>query len=228
MLKHNKSINRFNHLSAVYKLIFALTFSMIILAIEYAFHIQMEWMSRLILSWDTFSMAMVTFSLITFFTMKSRQIQILVKDQDSGRTVVFFIILIASCISLGGIINLLLNKENWILNKYIVTAINLSAVIFSWLLLHIVFTFRYAHIYYEDVHENPNKKYRALDIPDEPYPDYLDFAYFSFVIGMTFQVSDINIHHKRIRRLALLHGILSFMFNTVIVALSINVIIDLK
>jgi uncharacterized membrane protein len=60
------------------------------------------------------------------------------------------------------------------------------------------------------------------------WPDYLDFAYFSFVIGMTFQVSDIEISSRAIRRLVLVHGLLSFLFNTVIVALTINVIVDLK
>jgi len=68
----------------------------------------------------------------------------------------------------------------------------------------------------------------GIDIPEEPSPDYLDFAYFSFVIGMTFQVSDSRITSREIRRLALLHSLLSFLFNTVIVALSINVILELK
>lgn len=58
--------------------------------------------------------------------------------------------------------------------------------------------------------------------PSEPQPDFLDFAYFSFVIGMTCQVSDVQITSRRIRRIALLHGLLSFGFNTVILALSLN------
>ena len=64
----------------------------------------------------------------------------------------------------------------------------------------------------------------ALQFPDEHEPDYLDFAYFSFVLGMTFQVSDVEISSKEIRRMALLHGFLSFIYNTVIVAFSINII----
>ncbi|HET6890417.1 MAG TPA: DUF1345 domain-containing protein, partial [Pyrinomonadaceae bacterium] len=58
--------------------------------------------------------------------------------------------------------------------------------------------------------------------PNEPQPDFLDFAYFSFVIGMTCQVSDVQITSRRIRRIALLHGLLSFGFNTVILVLSLN------
>lgn len=64
----------------------------------------------------------------------------------------------------------------------------------------------------------------GLEFPNEKKPDYLDFTYFAFVIGMTFQVSDVDITSKRIRRLAWMHGVLSFAFNTIIVALTINII----
>jgi uncharacterized membrane protein len=138
------------------------------------------------------------------------------------------IVLISTLSSLVGIFLLLLNKQQWLLNKYIETLIYVSGVNFSWLLLHIIFTFRYAHLYYAGGQSGDVKCSPALEIHNESNPDYLDFAYFSFVIGMTFQVSDISIVSRQIRRLALLHGLLSFLFNTVIVALSINVIIDLK
>jgi uncharacterized membrane protein len=70
-----------------------------------------------------------------------------------------------------------------------------------------------------------DKEHRGgLDFLNEKRPDYLDFAYFSFVIGMTFQVSDVTVSSSRIRRLVLLHGLISFLFNTIIVALSINII----
>lgn len=64
----------------------------------------------------------------------------------------------------------------------------------------------------------------GLNFPDEPRPDFLDFAYFSFVPGMTFQVSDVGISSKILRQPALLHGLISFAFNTIIVALTINII----
>jgi uncharacterized membrane protein len=103
--------------------------------------------------------------------------------------------------------------------------LSVLAVIVSWCLLHTVFTFRYAHLFYH----NPNitrldKQRRGVLFPDETPPDYLDFAYFAFVIGMTCQVSDVQIASRPIRHLALLHGVLSFGFNTVILALSINLI----
>ena len=94
----------------------------------------------------------------------------------------------------------------------------------SWCLTHTIFTIRYAHLYYaqDDPDAPDDAPGEGLDFPDEKNPDFLDFAYFSFVIGMTFQVSDVQITARPIRRIALLHGLVSFLFNTVVLALSIN------
>jgi uncharacterized membrane protein len=99
----------------------------------------------------------------------------------------------------------------------------LGTVALSWALLHTVYSLHYAHVYYGDI--DPGKQFRAekgLEFPGKDEPDYLDFAYFSFVVGMTCQVSDVQVTSKRMRRLTLLHGIISFAFNTVILALLIN------
>ena len=97
-------------------------------------------------------------------------------------------------------------------------------MILSWLMVHLVFTFHYAHKYYS-IAEVP-----GLDFPGKEHdePDYLDFAYFAFVIGCTFQVSDVAITSRSIRRLALLHGLLSFVLNTFVVALTVNMLAGLN
>ena len=69
---------------------------------------------------------------------------------------------------------------------------------------------------------------QGLDFPDEKKPDYIDFAYFSFIIGMTFQVSDVSISARGIRRTALAHALLAFALNTFVVALTINLVAGLK
>ena len=98
-----------------------------------------------------------------------------------------------------------------------------TTVVSSWCLIHTVFAMHYAHGYYHDEDEGPGfSSAGGLEFPNEKEPDFLDFAYFSFVIGMTCQVSDVQVSSKGMRRLALLHGLLSFLFNTVILALSIN------
>lgn len=88
-----------------------------------------------------------------------------------------------------------------------------------------VFALRYAHIYYGDS-DDPNEHAGGLEFPRGDAPDYLDFAYFAFVIGMTCQVFDVGISSKPLRTLSLLQSVPSFGFNTVILALAINTIAD--
>ena len=100
-------------------------------------------------------------------------------------------------------------------------------MILSWSLVHTIFAVRYAHMYYAD-HETQSGKYAGgLEFPDENKPDFVDFAYFSFVLGMTFQVSDVSITSRKIRRMVLWHSLISFGYNAVIIALTINVIAGL-
>ena len=103
--------------------------------------------------------------------------------------------------------------------------LTLLTVVTSWTLLHTLFGLRYAHTFYGDsqqsgVHEHAG----GLIFPGNRPPDYFDFAYFSFVVGMTSQVSDVQITSRRMRRLTLVHSVLSFGFNTIILALLINTV----
>ena len=102
--------------------------------------------------------------------------------------------------------------------------IAIIGMILSCFFIHTIFTLRYAHIFYGDDDENPKTHAGGLEFPDDIKPDYLDFAYFSFVLGMTFQVSDVQITSKYLRRLAMWHGLLSFGYNTIMIALTINLI----
>ena len=95
-------------------------------------------------------------------------------------------------------------------------------VVLSWLFAHTIFAVHYAHDYFNDLAEN---RPPGLGFPEEHEdPDYWDFLYFSFVVGMTAQVSDVLVLTQRWRRVVLAHGILSFLFNTVVLALSINLL----
>ena len=146
--------------------------------------------------------------------------------QDSSRRLLFIFVIFASLVSIVAIIFLLkaskgVDEETK--NAHILLAI--SAVAVSWWMVHTVFALKYAHMYYDtDTDDGKTLKAHGLDFPDTKDPDYLDFVYFAFVVGMTFQVSDVVITDKHIRRLCLIHSIISFTFNTLIVALSINVI----
>jgi uncharacterized membrane protein len=95
-------------------------------------------------------------------------------------------------------------------------------LVISWLLTHAFFALRYAHEYYDRA-EDTGELDGGLDFPGKLPPDYWDFFYFALVLGMTFQVSDVQITSRKLRRLATLHGLLSFLFNTVIIALTVNI-----
>ena len=101
--------------------------------------------------------------------------------------------------------------------KYLQAGLAVLSVILSWTLIHTVFTVKYARLYYSGT---PG----GIDFNEDDDPEYIDFAYLSFTLGMTFQVSDTNLGTKTIRRTALRHAWLSFPLVTVIIASSINLI----
>ena len=101
--------------------------------------------------------------------------------------------------------------------KAYLLAVGLSSVVFSWLSVHTIFTLIYARLYYGD-------QIGGIEFNEEDLPDYLDFAYLAFTIGMTFQVSDTNLTLKAIRRTALRHALVSYLFGAVIIAMVINIV----
>jgi uncharacterized membrane protein len=107
-------------------------------------------------------------------------------------------------------------------------ALAAGTILLSWLFMNTIFALHYAHGYYGDA--DPSDDYKpigGLGFPGQPQPDYWDFMYFSFVIGMTFQVSDVQIEDHSLRRGVLAHGVLAFFFNVIIVALTINIVAGL-
>jgi uncharacterized membrane protein len=120
----------------------------------------------------------------------------------------------------------LFHGNSILIDKRFHTGISLIGVGLSWILLHTLFTLRYAHLYF--IYDGNKQFSRGICFPSATKPDYMDFAYFSFVIGMTFQVSDITVESQQIRRFVLVHSLIAFVFNTLIVALTINVIATIK
>jgi uncharacterized membrane protein len=104
-------------------------------------------------------------------------------------------------------------------------AVGVLTVFLSWTMLHVIYAVHYAHIYYDPAElKNGTKVRGGLEFPGTKEPDYWDFAYFSFVIGMTCQVSDVQITARHLRHLATAQGIIAFFYNTVVVALTVNIV----
>jgi uncharacterized membrane protein len=106
--------------------------------------------------------------------------------------------------------------------------IGIATILLSWLFLNTLFALHYAHDYYREIDSPQGMKTReGLVFPGHRQPDYWDFLYFSFVVGMTFQVSDVAVEDHVIRRVVLIHGLLAFIFNVFVLALSISLVGDL-
>ncbi|MEO5684348.1 MAG: DUF1345 domain-containing protein [Chitinophagaceae bacterium] len=176
--------------------------------------------------WDVFCLTILINTWIVFFTCSPATLRKIASKEDGSRFFVFILVLISSLASMITVLFLILSKDNKHPTLYLPVAI--AGMLLSWVMVHTTFCFHYAYMYYGDDDDKPETHAEGLEFPEENAPDYLDFAYFSFVIGMTFQVSDVQITSREIRRQALVHGLLAFALNTFVVALTVNLIAGLK
>lgn len=211
------------HLDAQHRLALSLTVAILVfLLVPHSLRL----LTRTLIAWNSGVLCLLLLAWSVIVTANPTQIKKRAQTQDTNRLLIAVLFVSAACASLLAVA-FLLGISNTLPPKEVGLHIALSGVsmVFSWLVVHTVFTLRYAHYYYRLKRKISNESHTGgLDFPGEEQPDYLDFAYFAFVLGMTFQVSDIAITSRLIRRVALLHGLLSFWFYTFIVALSINII----
>lgn len=174
---------------------------------------------NLILAWFGFCVSYIGISWYIFYTMPIATIAHKAQQEDGSRLFVsLFIILVTVCCFISVLIIIISSRDKQI-SETLIIAICMLTILASWAVVHTIYTFHYARLFYEN-----DPKGSGLEFPGDDKPDYLDFAYFSFVMGCTFQVSDVGISSKKIRRVALFHGLLSFALNTFVVALTINII----
>jgi len=103
----------------------------------------------------------------------------------------------------------------------------LTAVPLGWFTIHMMTAIHYAHVFWQPSDSDPHEMRRGLDFPQTKDPAGIDFVYFAFVTGMTAQTSDVDITTRQMRTINLLHAIVSFFFNTVLVAAAVNVAVNL-
>ena len=184
--------------------------------------------SAAIAGWNTVAVVILALDWVTILTTPQRKIRELAQQQDLSRFLVFVFVVVTASVALFAVGFLVSVKKSQTGGHFIIhLLLTLLTVIFSWTLVHTVFGLRYAHAFYGD-NDDPGVQKHAggLIFPGDRPPDYFDFAYFAFVVGMTCQVSDVQITSRRMRRLTLAHSILSFGFNTIILALVINIAVS--
>lgn len=175
------------------------------------------WQTRILLTWLAYTFTALA---MVWFTIARFDAQLTARQEDESRPVIFLFTVAGSFISLFAVIALLGSLKGLPPSETTLHAILSTGTVFSsWTLIHSMFTLHYARLYYDP--EGSGRK-GGLEFPGRESPDYLDFAYYSFVVGMTGQVSDVAVTCRPLRRTTLVHGVLSFAFNALIIAFSIN------
>ena len=173
--------------------------------------------TRLLIAWDVF--AALYLILVYLMMLRSDHHHRIRRDavmQDDGRFVILLVAAIGAFASIAAIVSELGTPHRGVIELVHATL----TIALSWAAVHTVFALHYAHDYYRGT------KPGGLQFPSgdtSERADYWDFVYFSFVIGMTAQVSDVGITDKTIRRTATAHGIVSFIYNTALLALMVNI-----
>jgi len=170
--------------------------------------------TRFIVGWDVFAALYLVLAYIMMLRCDVAHIRRSAILQDDGRFLILLVTAFGALASLGAIVyELGASKGN---PAGLILAI--ATIVLSWTLVHTVFALRYAHEYY-------TAPVGGIDFKnDDEKPDYHDFAYVAFTVGMTFQVADTDIQSQAIRRTVLQHALLSYLFGAVILAVTVNVI----
>lgn len=183
-----------------------------------------HWITRAVVAWDVGVIVFLVSAALLFTSESAAQMPEHAAQQQEGEWTIFFLTLAATVVSFVAIFGVFANSKDLSPGLKSLRIIVVAVTLFvSWLMTHVTFAFRYAHEYYTSDVAPPPEFDRGLEFPGEKRPDYLDFVYFALVLGMTFQVSDVQITSRKLRRLATLHGLIGFLYNTVILALTVNI-----
>ena len=171
-----------------------------------------------LIGWDVLALTFCSWMWATIWPLDPQETARYAKRENPGRDLADIVLLAAAIASLIAVGVVLFGAGHASGNdKYLQAGFALASVFISWVLIHTVFTLKYALHYYTD-------PVGGIDFNEDDKPDYRDFAYLAFTIGMTFQVSDTDIQTKPIRRTALRHAWMSFPLGAVIIAASINLV----
>lgn len=171
--------------------------------------------------WSAFAICYLVCCWLIIEKTNSVEIKKKAQIEDGSKLYVYTMIVAASIGCLFAVLLLLTNDYDLKhIAQYVKVIIALIGMLSSWLLVHTIYIFHYAHSYYN----NPTN----LDFQGTTHPTYIDFAYFSFGIGCTFQVSDIAIKNSALRKKVLFHSLLSFFINSFMVALTVNIVAGLS
>jgi uncharacterized membrane protein len=175
-------------------------------------------MTRMLIGWDVGVLVfIVTAAVLMSHCASVAQMKSNAAAQDEGARAILVLTAAAAVASVGAIFVELAVIERSDPHYGLYGALAVGTVMLSWTFIHTIFALHYAHDYYG------GRRTGGLRFPEDDQPDYWDFVYFAFVIGMTFQVSDVAVTQKSIRRMVVAHGVLSFFFTSAFIAMTVNI-----
>jgi uncharacterized membrane protein len=146
--------------------------------------------------------------------------RVALSEDDSVRLTSLVVLVACTTALVAQVLGLVKARETSGAMTAAITTVAVLGVALAWLTVHSIYTLHYARLYYSGTHG-------GIEFPEEDEPDYRDFAYVAFTVGMTFQVSDTNISDRQIRRTITRQSLLSYLFGTVIIGTMINVMAGL-
>ena len=183
--------------------------------------------SAIIAGWDAFCALHLALVFQTILNTGPDHIRARAAKEDQGNAVILALILAACVASLAAVgVELSIAREEHGLARSLYVAAAFVTVTASWFLMQVVFALHYAHAYYT-ADPATGADHQGLAFPGETSPDYWDFLHFSIVIGVAAQTADIAFTDRQLRQLGTLHSLIAFAFNTLIVALTINLLAGL-
>lgn len=180
-----------------------------------------------IAGWDVFCAAFLGFTLFAIARQGPDEIRARAAQQDQGQAVILLLVLAACAASLAAVgLELSQAQHDGGLEKALRVTAAFATVTGSWLVMQLIFALHYAHEYYT-ADADTGVDTGGLTFPGGEEPDYWDFLHFSMIIGVACQTADIAFTGKRLRRLGTAHSLIAFAFNTLILALTINLLAGL-
>jgi uncharacterized membrane protein len=173
--------------------------------------------TAVLLAFDLAAIVFLSIMAYMFNKASTAHMRTQAKAMDTGRWGILWSGIVLSTVVLVALSNELHAAK---VGGVLALVIGAISVVLSWLFLNTMFAIHYAHGFYGDFGD----KHTGLDFPETPHPDYWDFTYFAIVIGMCFQVSDVQVTSRYLRRVVLLHSVIAFFFNVFIIAITVNIV----
>jgi uncharacterized membrane protein len=179
--------------------------------------------TRALLAWNASAILFIVLILFMMGKTRAQEIRDHSTAEEEGRFTVLTLVIAAAAMTLIAIgVEIFAVKEIQGPPRAFRLALTFGTVITSWTFVHVVFAIYYAHEFHAEMHNKRKALRGGLQFPTEDLPDYWDFIYFSFTVGMTAQTSDVVVTSRRMRRLVIVHALLAFIFTTAVIALTVN------